>query len=106
MRLPRTCRISASVLRARSSFSNQICPPTICAAGGSTRRMLSASVLLPDPDSPTMPIVSPATDAQRHVIHRTHHAGPLRGDVMRGEVVDLQQRPAGHDRRFATQIQS
>ena len=60
MRLPRTCRISVSVLRTRSSFSNHIWPLTICAAGGSTRRMLSASVLLPDPDSPTMPRVSPA----------------------------------------------
>ena len=31
------------------------------AAGGSRRRMVSASVLLPEPDSPTMPSVSPAS---------------------------------------------
>ena len=60
IRLPRTCRISPSDLRTRSSPSNIIVPLTICAAGGSTRRMVSASVLLPEPDSPTMPSVSPA----------------------------------------------
>ena len=30
------------------------------AAGGSTRMIVSASVLLPEPDSPTIPSVSPA----------------------------------------------
>ena len=60
MRLPRTCRISASDFRTRSSPSNIIWPATMRAAGGSTRRMVSASVLLPEPDSPTMPNVSPA----------------------------------------------
>ena len=60
MRLPRTWRISASDLSSRFSPSNIIRPLTMRAAGGSRRRMVSASVLLPEPDSPTMPSVSPA----------------------------------------------
>ena len=44
----RTCR-------SRSSPSNSIRPLVMCAAGGSRRRMVRASVLLPEPDSPTMP---------------------------------------------------
>ena len=48
---------------SRSSPSNIIRPPTMRAAGGSRRRMVSASVLLPEPDSPTMPSVSPASGA-------------------------------------------
>jgi hypothetical protein len=60
IRLPRTWRISASDFCTRSSPSNSIRPPTIRAAGGSTRMIVSASVLLPEPDSPTMPRVSPA----------------------------------------------
>ena len=59
MRLPRTRRISASDFVSRSSPSKRIWPATILAAGGSRRRMVSASVLLPEPDSPTMPSVLP-----------------------------------------------
>ena len=60
MRLPRTRRISASDFCSRSSPSNSILPLAMRAAGGRRRRMVSASVLLPEPDSPTMPSVSPA----------------------------------------------
>ena len=77
IRLPRTCRISASDLRTRSSPSNIIVPPTICAAGGSTRRMVSASVLLPEPDFPDDAECLAGVDAQRHVIDRAYHAGAL-----------------------------
>ena len=61
MRLPRTRRISVSDLSSRFSPSNIIRPLTMRAAGGSRRRMVSASVLLPEPDSPTMPRVPPAS---------------------------------------------
>ncbi len=60
MRLPRMCRISAGDLASRSSPSKRIAPLTIRAAGGSNRRMVRASVVLPEPDSPTTPSVSPA----------------------------------------------
>ena len=60
MRLPRTRRISASDIASRFSPSKRISPETIFAAGGSRRRMVSASVLLPEPDSPTTPRVLPA----------------------------------------------
>ena len=61
IRLPRTRRISASDLSSRFSPSNIMRPCTMRAAGGSRRMMVSASVLLPEPDSPTMPSVSPAS---------------------------------------------
>ena len=61
MRLPRMRRISTSDLPRRSSPSKRISPPVMRAAGGSRRRMVSASVLLPEPDSPTMPSVLPAS---------------------------------------------
>ena len=60
MRLPRMRRISVGDLASRSSPSKRSAPPTMRAAGGSSRRMDSASVVLPEPDSPTMPSVSPA----------------------------------------------
>ena len=60
IRLPRTCRISSSDFCTRSSPSNSILPLTIRAAAGRTRKMVRAKVLLPEPDSPTMPRVSPA----------------------------------------------
>jgi hypothetical protein len=61
MRLPRMRRISTSDLARRSSPSKRISPPVMRAAGGSRRWMVSASVLLPEPDSPTMPSVLPAS---------------------------------------------
>jgi len=61
IRLPRTRRISASDLVSRSSPSNSSRPLVTRAARGNRRRMVSASVVLPEPDSPTMPSVSPAS---------------------------------------------
>ena len=58
-RLPRIRRISTSDFLSRSSPSNRISPLTMRAAGGSRRRSDSASVVFPEPDSPTMPSVSP-----------------------------------------------
>ena len=60
MSLPRTWRISSSVRSSRSRPSNRISPVGISAGGMSSRRMIDSDVtLLPQPDSPTMPSVSP-----------------------------------------------
>ena len=60
MRLPRIRRISDSGFANRSSPSNRMAPAMIRAPGGSRRSSDSASVVLPEPDSPTMPSVSPS----------------------------------------------
>src|SRR6185295_19079704 len=54
------CCISELDLSRRFSPSKLICPCTMRAAGGRIRRIVRARVLLPEPDSPTMPSVSPA----------------------------------------------
>ena len=92
MRLPRTRRISASDLSSRFSPSNIIRPLTMRAAGGSRRRMVSASVLLPEPDSPTIPRVLAGVQAERHVVHGAHHARALLGDIVGGKVFEREQR--------------
>ena len=61
IRLPRRRRISRSDLVTRSSPSKRTAPDAMRAAGGSKRMIESASVVLPEPDSPTMPSVSPAS---------------------------------------------
>jgi hypothetical protein len=61
--LPRMWRISSGDFASRSSPSNSILPPAFFAAVGSSRRIDSASVVLPDPDSPTTPSVSPRSSA-------------------------------------------
>ena len=59
-RLPRSLRISPSSSRTRSRFSNVTLPFTVRASrGGKSRMIESAVTLLPQPDSPTMPSVSP-----------------------------------------------
>ena len=62
MRLPRMWRISSSSILRRSSPSKRISPPTIFPGGlGISRRIESALTLLPQPDSPTSPSVSPSS---------------------------------------------
>src|SRR3989442_4966759 len=57
---PRSCRISFAVLASRSSRSKGICPPTMRPPGSGTRRRIDRDVIdWPEPDSPTMPSVSP-----------------------------------------------
>ncbi len=61
MSLPRTWRISSSESASRSRPSKRISPVGISAGGMSCRRMIDSEVtLLPQPDSPTSPRVSPA----------------------------------------------
>ena len=82
MRLPRTWRISSSDLSRRFSPSNIMRPLVMRAAAGSRRRMVRASVLLPEPDSPTMPKRLAGLEAQRHLVDRAHHARALLGHVV------------------------
>ena len=56
---PRMRRISCSGFFKRSEPSKSISPETTRAAGGSMRKRVSARVVLPEPDSPTMPSVWP-----------------------------------------------
>src|SRR5699024_6110398 len=59
MRRPRILRIRPELRVARSTPSNSMRPPTMRAPAGRIRSTLSAVMLLPDPDSPTMPTISP-----------------------------------------------
>ena len=65
MSLPRTCRISAS-LSVRRSRSPSISEPSTTLPGGSGMRRISdmAATVLPEPDSPTMPMVSPRSSVK------------------------------------------
>ena len=61
IRRPRMSRISRSLLSRRFSPSSRMTPLTMRAAGrGTSRRRDSAVMVFPQPDSPTMPSVSPA----------------------------------------------
>src|ERR1035437_7039268 len=60
--LPRSSRISASSRPIRSSPSNKTWPPSIRPAGAGSSRITARFVtLLPQPDSPTRPSVSPSS---------------------------------------------
>jgi hypothetical protein len=62
MRLPRTSRISAAESRRRSTPSKRISPSRMRPGGLATSPMMESAVtLLPQPDSPTMPSVRPAS---------------------------------------------
>ena len=97
MRLPRTSRISSSDLVTRSSPSNSIRPLTMRAAGGSTRMIVSASVLLPEPDFADDPQRLAGIDRERDVVHRAHDARASRRNVMGRELVEFEQRGTRHD---------
>ena len=58
--LPRTSSISVSVASSRFRPSSRMAPPTMRPGGLATRRRIESAVtLLPQPDSPTTPRVSP-----------------------------------------------
>ena len=99
MRLPRMRRISPGDLASRSSPSKCIEPLTMWAAVGSSRKMESASVVLPEPDSPTMPSVSPARSVERDLVDRLHRAGSPTRDVVGRQLVELQERAIAHSWR-------
>ena len=60
---PRTLYISSMEILVRSRPSNSISPLAMKPLPSRRRRMLMAETLLPDPDSPTMPRVSPSRTA-------------------------------------------
>src|SRR5947207_25612 len=59
--LPRTSRISSSSNFVTSRPRNMILPAVIRPGSGTSLRIESAVIVLPQPDSPTMPSVSPAS---------------------------------------------
>src|SRR4030095_8877512 len=61
IRRPRISRISPWLFFTRSSLSSSMLPLTILALGGSRRTIVWHVVVLPQPDSPTSPKVSPAS---------------------------------------------
>jgi len=61
MRRPRMRRISPWLFGTRSSPSSSMRPLTIRALGASRRTIAWQVVVLPHPDSPTRPKVSPAS---------------------------------------------
>ena len=67
------------------------------AAGGRSRISVRARVVLPEPDSPTMPRVCPASRRERHVVHRARHPGPARAYVLGGQPRHLEE--AAHNWR-------
>ena len=73
---------------------------TILPAVGSTRRTTARPVVvLPQPDSPTRPTVSPRSHGQVDAVDRTHHVSepkPPRDREVLGQPLDDQQR-LGHD---------
>ena len=59
--------------------------------GSATRRRIESAVtLLPQPDSPTTPSVSPAAHGVGDAVDRPHD--PVRGEEVGLQIVDLQQR--------------
>src|SRR5580698_7562759 len=59
--LPRTCRIPSSLSDEITWSPRLILPPTMCPPGGRSCMIESAVIVLPEPDSPTMPRHSPAS---------------------------------------------
>src|ERR1700682_877206 len=57
--LPRNSRTSSSFIWTTSWSLNRIRPETIRPGSGTSRRMEKAVIVFPEPDSPTMPTVSP-----------------------------------------------
>jgi hypothetical protein len=93
MSFPRTFRISSSSSFTRSRPCNIMLPAAISPFGGSRRMTAAATVLLPHPDSPTTPTISPGPHVEICVPNGSQHAVP--GVVLDREVADLEQRP-GH----------
>jgi len=61
---PRTWRIASSLKPTRSTPSSRTSPPAMKPPRGSRRMIDIAAIVLPHPDSPTMPTVSPASTSK------------------------------------------
>ncbi len=73
MRLPRTPAASPRRTVQKVLALEHHAALVIRAAAGKSRRMVRASVLLPEPDSPTMPSLA-GVQAERDLVDGTHHA--------------------------------
>ena len=58
------------------------------ALGASTRTIEWQVVVLPQPDSPTRPIVSPASRLKAHPVDRLHDAGAAEAEVVGLQILD------------------
>ena len=88
MRWPRRRFIASSLSVVSSSPSNLIEPAAMRPVSGGIRRRIESAVTdLPQPDSPTMPSVSPRAEVERHAVDRAHHA--VERVELRVEVADL-----------------
>ena len=87
-------RMASSDSDAMSLPSKQICPPTTRPFLGSRRISASARLLLPLPDSPTIPSASPPRSSANE-IPSTAWTAPSCAVVADPQVLDLQQFPPG-----------
>src|ERR1700730_8019347 len=84
MASPRTARISASGRSSRLRPSRRISPPAILPGGLGTSRMMESEVTdLPQPDSPTMPSVSPGASEKLTPSTAANTLPPERNSVRR-----------------------
>ena len=92
IRSPRISRISSSVSLSRS-LPSKITSPSSTTPGGATRRMIESEVtLLPQPDSPTRPRISP---------RRTAKSTPVTALTVPSGQVERRSRPPHVEQRFA-----
>ena len=90
---PRSARIASFGSVVSSWPSKRIEPPTMRPVSGAiSRRIDSAVTDLPQPDSPTMPSVSPGREIERDAVDGAHDA--VGGEEMGLEIAHLQQGPA------------
>ena len=92
--LPRMARSSFSPASSRSRPWNRMRPDSNRPGGTGTSPITArADTDLPDPDSPTMPSVSPRPDRPAHPVDRLHHPGV--GVEVDPQVLDAEQRRLG-----------
>ena len=90
MRSPRMARIFSGERLSRSWPSNMMRPPKTRDGGLGSRRMIDMAVtLLPQPDSPTSPMVLPASSAK--LVSSTTRSGSSARIEADGEVLDGEQ---------------
>ena len=94
MSRPRILRSASSSRRARSRAVEADRPLLICPGGGMSCMMARASVVLPEPDSPTRPRTSPAFDRKIDVAQNLRRHRPVAGKGDR-QLVDIEERRAG-----------
>jgi len=74
MRAPRIARISGSLSLSKSVPSKVIEPPTTRPLSGNSRIIESTLTVLPEPDSPTMPVEFAGGDRKTDSVNRAYFA--------------------------------